>query len=330
MTVNVFKSVLAPECQGFLDIRKASCSKSCYKHDKGVLFQFDQYLQKNQCGSKELTETDVAGWVATLHGKTSSIANKVIIIRKFIGFLRGHGIRAYIPYIPKVHDDYLPYLFSDEEISRILAAADSLMPGKGNLRYKKAHLQVPMVLRIMYGCGTRIGETLGLQMKDVDLDGGILILRHSKGDKQRIVPLHHSLTELLELYCMACGVIGHPTKYLFGTDDGQSPIPVSAVQQRFNRLLKASMISLPGRLEHERGPCLHCLRHLFAFKSFMQAQVNGQRIDDAVPYLSIYLGHDSLDETQKYLKFSAQMYPETLECFESFTNGIFPEVTYEE
>lgn len=329
MTV-VFKSVLASEFQCFLDIRKTSRSKSCYEHDKGVLLHFDRYLLESQCASKELTEADVTGWVSTLYGKTSSIANKVIIIRKFIEFLRGHEIRAYAPYIPKVHDDYSPYLFSDDEISRIFAAADFLVPGKSGLRYTKAHLQVPMILRIMYGCGTRIGETLSLQMKDVDLDGGMLILRHSKGDKQRIVPMHPSLTGILRQYCMACGIIGYPAKYLFGDDNGRLPIPVSAVRHRFNRLLKASKISLPGRLKYERGPCLHCFRHLFAFKSFTQAQANGQRMDDTVPYLSIYLGHDSLEETQKYLKFSAQLYPETVERFECFTDGIFPEVDYED
>jgi len=54
-----------------------------------------------------------------------------------------------------------------------------------------------------------------------------------------------------------------------------------------------------------------------------------RKLDDAVPYLSIYLGHESLNETQKYLKFSSEMYHEALQQFSAYTNNIFPEVNYE-
>ncbi len=56
----------------------------------------------------------------------------------------------------------------------------------------------------------------------------------------------------------------------------------------------------------------------------------GVRIDDAVPYLSIYLGHNSLAETQKYLKFNTEIFPDVLDRFGDFTSNIFPEVEYEE
>ena len=52
-------------------------------------------------------------------------------------------------------------------------------------------------------------------------------------------------------------------------------------------------------------------------------------IDDAIPYLSIYLGHDSLDETSKYLKFSSELFPEAVENFGDFMYDLLPEVDYE-
>lgn len=52
-------------------------------------------------------------------------------------------------------------------------------------------------------------------------------------------------------------------------------------------------------------------------------------LNDSVPFLSIYLGHDSLNETEKYLKFSSEMYPDTVELFGSFMEGLLPEVDYE-
>lgn len=105
---------------------------------------------------------------------------------------------------------------------------------------------------------------------------------------------------------------------------------MSAARYRFDRILETACISLPGRKKHERGPCLHCLRHVFAFKSFAKAEKMGIRIDNTIPYLSIYLGHDSLEETEKYLKFSAEIFPDALASFEDFTSDVFPEVDYEE
>ena len=103
-----------------------------------------------------------------------------------------------------------------------------------------------------------------------------------------------------------------------------------SARHAFNGILEQGGISSPGRKKHQRGPCIHCLRHAFVFKSFADAQKDGQRIDDAVPYLSIYLGHDSLKETEKYMKFSSEMFPEAMELFDDYTAQIFPEVNYDE
>lgn len=192
------------------------------------------------------------------------------------------------------------------------------------------HMQMPMILRMMYGCGLRIGETLALKMCDIDLETGVLTLRHPKGDKERVVPMHHSLTAILEKYCYASGLIGKPETFLFGRPDNNGNGSLSAARHRFDRILEVSGISLPVRKKHERGPCLHCLRHVFAFKSFAKAEKMGIQIDNAIPYLSIYLGHDSLEGTEKYLKFSAEIFPDALAIFEAFTSDIFPEVDSEE
>ena len=93
--------------------------------------------------------------------------------------------------------------------------------------------------------------------------------------------------------------------------------------------LEDNRIELKNRKKHERGPCLHCMRHVFAFKSFKQTERLGMSLTDSVPFLSICLGHDSLNETEKYLKFSSEMYPETTELFGSFMKDLLPEVDHE-
>ena len=325
-----FKSVLKDELVGFLSLRKASKSISTYDHDRHILKLFDEYLYSIGCDDKNLAEGQVIGWIGTLTGKNSSIANMVIIIRLFLAHLKGYGVNAYIPPIPKVNDDYIPYIFSDDEMKLIFSIADNLQIGKSR-KNTLIHVAFPMILRLMCGCGLRIGETLLLKMKDVDIDNGVLTLKYTKGDKQRLVPMHHSLTDCLMQYCMAMGIIGYPEAYLFPTSDSmEEPVAVHNARHKFNYILEQGDVFLHGRKKHQRGPCIHCLRHVFVFKSFANAEEVGRRVDDIIPYLSIYLGHDSLKETDKYLKFSSEMFPDAMKLFDSYTAHIFPEVNFDE
>lgn len=325
----LFKSILKNELSEFMSIRKVSLSKSAFDHDCRYLKKFDDYLVRCGCSSKELSEDRIMGWLSSLTGKSSSIANEVIVIRIFLSRLNSIGKQSYIPPVPKVADDYIPYIFSDKELDRVFMLADNIRMTK-NQPNPYIQLEYPMVLRLMYGCGLRIGETLALKMKDVDLDEGVLALRHTKGDKQRLVPMHVSLVSILKNYCLAMGLIGKTDSFLFPNAYSDTPMSTKTALHRFENILKQSDIALLGRRKHQRGPCLHCLRHVFAFKSFAQGEKNGRGLNDSVPYLSIYLGHDSLKETEKYLKFSSEMYPEAIELFEDYTNQIFPEVDYEE
>jgi integrase len=323
-----FESILKKELSEFLSIREASLRKSAFDHNCYYLQKFDDYLVRCRCCTKELSEDLIMGWMGSLTGKSSSIANEVIVIRIFLSSLNNTGTRTFIPPVPKVADDYIPYIFSDMELNRIFMLADNITMTK---RQHNPYMQLeyPMVLRLMYGCGLRIGETLMLRKKDVDLDNGVLVLNHTKGDKHRLVPMHASLVSILRSYCMAMGMIGKTNSFLFPNASSDTPMSTKTALHRFENILKQSDISLPGRRKHQRGPCLHCLRHVFVFKSFAKAEKDGRRINDSVPYLSIYLGHDSLKETEKYLKFSSEMYPEAIELFEDYTTLIFPEVNYE-
>ena len=71
------------------------------------------------------------------------------------------------------------------------------------------------------------------------------------------------------------------------------------------------------------------MRHVFAIKSFAQSERRGQHIDDLIPFLSVYLGHEGIYETEKYLKFSNEIFPESIDAFGNFMSGLMPEVDYE-
>lgn len=324
----MFKSIYATELNMYYDLRSKTLSESASKHEACYLKRFDTYLFNNVKTRGSLPESVMNNWLKTVNGKSSSVENEVIVIRQFLHYLQLTGVEAYIPVIPKVRDDYMPYIFSDIEIEKIFVDADNII-----LKDKKADpaiiLEFPVILRLLYSCGLRIGETIKLRLSDVDFENGILYMYNTKNNKKRIVPVSDEMKVILQKYCMACGLLGKNEGWLFPSQLSDSHISDRAIKRRFEAILKSNGIQLPNRKKHERGPCLHCFRHVFAFKSFAQAERAGRHLDDAIPYLSIYLGHDSLDETSKYLKFSNEMFPDAIDCFGDFMKELLPEVDYE-
>lgn len=324
----MFKSIYSEQLSTYFDMRCSVLGESAKKHELCYLLRFDSYLKTNTASRGQLTEDFINGWLKTLIGKSGSIENEVIVIRQFLKYLQLSESHIYLPAIPKVREDYVPYIFSDTELERIFAATDNVIQKNRNADPYLA-IEFPVIVRLLYSCGLRIGETVKISMSDVDLENGILRLVNTKGDKHRLVPMSSGMTDILGKYCMAMGLAGNPDNWLFPASLKDRHISDRAVKRRFEIILSDNGIRLQNRKKRERGPCLHCLRHVFAFRSFTQAERNGRHLDDAIPYLSLYLGHESLNETSKYLQFSNEMFPESINAFGDFMNGLLPEADYE-
>lgn len=324
----MFNSIYSDQLSLYYNLRCSVLSESARKHELCYLSRFDSFIEKyiGSCG--QFTEEFINKWIRSLSGKSSSIENEVIVIRQFLKYLRLSGKKVYLPVIPKVREDYMPYIFSDDEMKCIFNSADNIIQ-KDHKADPYLVLEFPVIIRMLYSCGLRIGETVKIRMIDVDLENGILRLVNTKGDKHRLVPMSVGMTDILTRYCLAIGVYGNGDSWLFPSALTDDHISDKAVKHRFETILKNIGICRYGRKKHERGSCLHCLRHVFAFKSFAQAERNGRHLDNAIPYLSIYLGHDSLNETAKYLKFSNELFPESIDVFGDFMNNLLPEVDYE-
>ena len=324
----MFNSIYSDQFMQYYDLRSSVLSESARKHELCYLCRFDCYIKEHVDSRGMLTEEFINSWIGTLTGKSSSIENEVIVIRQFLTFLKLSGEKVHYPIIPKVRDDYVPYLFSDCELECIFDSADNVIQ-RDIKTDPYLVIEFPVIIRLLYSCGLRIGETIKLSMADVDLENGILRMINTKGDKQRFVPMAEGMTDILTKYCMAMGLTGKSDGWLFPSAIKDGHISDRSVKHRFEYILRDNNIRLDNRKKHERGPCLHCFRHVFAFRSFAQAERNGRHLDDTIPYLSLYLGHDRLDETAKYLKFSNELFPEAIDAFGNFMDGLLPEVEYE-
>ena len=318
--MNKFKSVIAAELQEYLSIRQMTLVKRSFEIDCHTLGDFDNYFAEHGAAAKAVTEKLINGWTAHLRNKNHSrtVSNKVSCLRCFLKYLRYCGIPVFMPKCPKWREDYVPYIFSDDEMESIFLSSDKTTDGGDKFGFA-----VAMLIRVLYGCGLRHGEALQLIRSDVDFKRGTLLLRQPKNKKQRIVPMHPSLTEMLMRYCAAMEIFDKPDAFLFPGKNPESPASIGGMRNRFRTSLESAKVYIPHEKPGQRGQCIHCLRHVFAVKSFAQAEASGCAAAESVPYLSVYLGHFDMDGTEKYLRFSSDIFPEHTAMFETYSSGVF-------
>ena len=263
-----------------------------YKRSMGFSFGYDdqkkcdqllRYLYDNSPSNNvtNLTKTLVDGYLAQFHvSKPRTIHANQSYIRQYGLFLKQMG---YAPYIyPAVliqcPKDFTPYIFSKSEIHRIFECADQIGPNKNNFM-NTPHIY-PAILRLLYACGTRIGETVRLKIEDVNLSDGIITLHNSKNSVSRMIPLSDSLTTYLRKYDSR--IDRSDNIYFFPALHGECYSPVT-IRNTFRKLMAQAEIPI---LPTGRYPRIHDLRHTFAVHSLEQSIEHG--LD---PYCSCHSAH---------------------------------------
>ncbi len=255
----MFVSRYHSEFELYYELRSAVLSDSARKHELCYLKRFDKYIADNMGETEEiLSESFMCKWIADLKGTSGSKANIIIVIRQFLEYLNLNGYSAFMPVIPKVRDDYSPYIFNDEELELIFHSADNTTV-KDKKACKYLPIEFPVILRLLFSCGLRIGETVRIQIKDVDLENGVLTLVNTKGNKHRLVPMTEIMTDILTKYCLAMGLVGNGEAWLFPGNDRNDHISDRSVKHRFERILKDNGIELKNRKSMNEVPvCIVC------------------------------------------------------------------------
>lgn len=327
----MFNSSLKNELNSFLELRKTIVGDGIYKHDMMTLALLDKFMLNQNYNYKYLSEELITSWQLTLAGKTKTIKEKIGTIRNFTKYLNSMGYSSFMPKQPIVKSDYIPYIYTDQEVAQIIHYADNLKVEYFNNDNLLTLIAIPVILRILYGCGTRLSETLSIKRKHINFSDNTILLVDTKFQKERLIPIHKSLADILEQYCETIGIINKEKSYLFPGHKDNTHLSKKCVQIWFKRILEKSNID-QQKTNSDRGACLHCFRHLFVLKSMQQLEKAGHSVDINDLILPTYLGHDCMIDTDKYMKFSGVQIPKTLEVFEDFTSNLLPnvEVHYEE
>ena len=158
-----YTSYFAAEFNGFLQYRISGGSNGL--EERRVLKSLDDYLIQSGMVKKKLDGIIVDAWINSLNVGGNTKAHYVSVYRQFAHYLTGLGYKAYIPPPLQIKRNYTPYVFTSEEMKRLFEACDNI-PARRSLT--KAEVWLPVMVRMLYGCGLRVGEAVSLQNKDID------------------------------------------------------------------------------------------------------------------------------------------------------------------
>lgn len=235
-------------------------------------------------------------WATQPPDKRASWALRFSDVRGLSQYLRSREPRTAVlpsrvlPYSKRTK----PYLYSDAEISQLLAAALSLPPAKALRRWTYHYL-----FGLLIVTGLRIGEAMALKRTDVDLEQGILRIQGAKFGKSRLVPLHPTTCTRLRRYADQRDAHIDPPRspYFFVAEHGGRLLH-QYVYRVFWQISRQIGLRKPS---DRTGPRIHDFRHRFAVHTLVRWYRSGQPIEQLLPVLSTYLGHVCVRDTYWYL-----------------------------
>ena len=167
------------------------------------LLYFARHCEAAVPGATSLPQAALDSWCLVRDTEEpASCERRTRPARAFAKWAGGRGLTDAVPPEPPKAgpDDYVPHAFADDELRRLFAAADSIVPYRNRKDCRIRKIQCVAFFRLLYSSGIRTTEARHLRCGDVDLDGGVLSIRHSKGPDQHYVALHPSMVEVLRAY----------------------------------------------------------------------------------------------------------------------------------
>src|SRR6266540_3575219 len=265
-----------------------------------LLGQFVDYLNGHGFG---IPTTDHALTWANLPASTSGNwrAIRLSVVRGFAIYLHSLDATVEVPsadLIRRGPDRATPYLYSDAELGRLIAAAGELRP-----RLRAATYQT--LIGLLATCGLRVSEAIALNTVDLDRDEELVVIRETKFAKSRLVPLHSTTMARLAAYIkLRDQTHVHPLCPALLVSGVGSRLHHSNVGLTFAQL--AQRVGITRRSAACR-PRMHDLRHSFAVATVMDWYRTGADVPAMMPRLATYLGHTDPKHTFWYLTAAPEL-----------------------
>jgi len=301
MSALKLESPLAEPIRRLIDLRRIEGSD--YHTQAQLLSYFDRFLVEQKLAEPRLTRQLVGAYETTLsHLVPRGRANRMCVVRQLCEYLSRSDPLTYVPAslgTPSSQATFAPYIYSENEIRALLAAAANLPP-PDTLRGQTYQT----LLGLLYSTGLRIGEAMALNLVDFHRDDTRLYIAQGKFHKARWVPLSASTAEVLSRYAARRRQTrpSSPDSPLFLNQRGRR-LHHCTVNQCFHDLLKQCSISHKARTR----PRLHDLRHSFAVHRLLTWYREEEDLNARLAWLSTYMGHVDIRSTHVYLHPTAEL-----------------------
>lgn len=243
----------------------------------------------------------------------SARSNRMRKIILFAKFMKAEDLKHEVPSFENYHHQYvrpLPYIYSQEEIQKILAATLKLKKQKPHRRE-----MYRVLLGLIAATGLRVSEALNLKFYDVQ-ENGVLCIRETKFGKSRLVPLHPTTLCELNRYIELRRQWTYDHDYIFTSRYGKQ-LTIKTLHYTFYTASKIAGIA-PNR---KRRPRIHDLRHTFATRALERCPTDRKKVGQHFVALSTYLGHVNIKATYWYLEATPNLMRNMAESAEKYIGG---------
>lgn len=299
---------MMPAVESYLAVRRAAGFKLL--NADYLLRSFARFAA--QCGEVNVRARSAIDWAAEAATVAQRDARLKTVCR-FAKYVRAEDPNHELP--PARHFGYrktrrVPFIYSRDEIERLVKAALQSGPRGALLPQTYATL-----IALLSATGLRISEALALRFADVTPEG--LLIRQSKFQKTRLVPLHQTATEGLRKYLARRRRQYPDNERVFVDDDGRV-LKYTAVYLVFQKLLKLAAIS---KTDNGHNPRLHELRHSFAVRALEASPEGRECVGHHMLALATYLGHVNIYSTYWYLEATPELVRDIAVSAERFLTG---------
>lgn len=292
-------SALRTALEAYLSLRRGL--GSALRGQGADLHRFVEFLEREE--ATVITTQLALRWATTpVDATPATWAKHLSDVRRFATWLSATDPRTEIPprgLLPERYRRRPPYIYSDEQLARIIREAARL-PSPLGLR---AHT-CSTLFGLLASTGLRLGEALGLDRNDVDLHAGVLAIRRAKFGKSRFVPVHDSTRRALRRYARQRDLLlPCPLCPAFLLSERGTRLTQCTARYNFAVVSRAVGLRPPTHAHrHGRGPRLHDMRHRLAVRALVRWYRQGHDVEHEIPKLSTYLGHVHVADTYWYIE----------------------------
>lgn len=256
---------------------------------------FNEYCANNFEEDSTSYQEMVDGWCRKRKTERPSSFNKRIApIRSFLQFANRYIVGSIIipSYLPYERKKYVPHPFTLEELHKLFDYADTISWNKrsSEFAYNVRKMVMPVFLRSLYSTGMRTCEARLLSCDDVDLEYGVINIKHSKGIHEHRIVMHETMWTLMKQYDVGIRKLFSEREAFFPNEFG-TYMPRTWESYHFRQAWKD--IS-------DKTARVYDLRSNYAVANINSWEDVGPEWFDKLLYLSRSMGHSTIASTTYY------------------------------